>query len=79
MSPFQDDMLALNQVATQTKGLYQLGLPPEQEMTNLSQLAIRNGHHRALIFYDTSKNNQRLYKALKKDWLDNNRLIEAII
>lgn len=71
-------MLALNYINSQSQQLYQLSLPPEQEILDLSKLAQQQGYHRALIIYSIPTM-QKLYTRLKQDWLDSGRRITKAV
>jgi outer membrane PBP1 activator LpoA protein len=64
--------LALNQIDSITKPpsmLTQLGLSPEDEIDQLSQLAWALGHHRATAFYPDNQLGNRLAATFEKSWL----------
>lgn len=48
--------------------VFQLGLSPEDELSQLASLAWRSGHHRAVIFSSEDTWGYRLQAAFKHDW-----------
>lgn len=65
--------LALNRLANETElteGLFQFGLPLEDEVEQLAEQAWQDGHRRAMILASNTNNGDRSVKSFSERWLE---------